>query len=101
VFVHSIALQLDNLGLPDGASIGIELPDLVCWSLRWDGGSSRWNLSDGPDADAVATVVFRTDTADRLFSRAPMTAAHRDAVTVSGDTGVGEAALTSIAGLFG
>jgi hypothetical protein len=100
VFVRSIALQLDDLGLADGGSIGIELPDLAGWSLRWDGGSERWNLADNPDPAAVATVVFRTATADRVLSRAPLTAEHRDAVTSRGDPTVGRAAIASIAGIF-
>ena len=100
VFVRSIAMQLGDLGLSDGSAIGIEIPDVAGWSLRWADTGSCWALSEGPDPDVVATVVLRTDTAARLLSRGSIPPETGEAAAATGDPAVGTAALIAIGEIF-
>jgi uncharacterized protein (TIGR03083 family) len=100
VFVRSIAIQLGDLGVAYGAAIGIEVPDVAAWSLRWGGPDRGWALSVGTAPDITATVVLYTETATRLLTRGPILPEMGEPATVAGDPSVGTAALIAVAGIF-
>ncbi len=101
VFVTSIAMQLGDLGLDDGESIGVEIVGVARWTLTWRGRSVGWELMSGSDDTAKATVEFHGPTAVRLFSRGPVSAETADVITTSGDGDLGMAALVGMGKLFG
>ena len=100
MFVTSIAMRLDDLGVTDGAHIGIDIPGAASWTLWWRAPETRWDLTPGLAGDAVATITIRAPTALRLFSRRPVSTENADVITTSGDGDVGAAALVRMGQLF-
>jgi uncharacterized protein (TIGR03083 family) len=95
IFARAIALRLGDLGVAVGTGVGLEVPGVAGWTLRR---GDRWSLTEGIDADVTATVSFATDTATRLFSRAPGLGA--DVASTRGEPDLGRRALAEIASLF-
>lgn len=100
VFVTSIAMRLEDLGIDDGAHIGIDVPGVASWTLTWRAATTSWDLTTGHTSQPVAIVSFQPATAQRLFSRGPVSAETADVITTSGDGDVGTAALVGIGKLF-
>ena len=100
VFVTSIAVRLDDLGIPDGSNIGLEIPGAASWTLSWRASDARWDLTPGLADDAVATITIHAPTALRLFSRGPVSTENADVITTSGDGDIGTAALVRMGQLF-
>jgi len=65
------------------------------WTLRRDG--QQWGLYAGAAQEPAASVTMTDDTAWRLFSKGLKGEAARARVTVSGDQGLADVALTALA----
>ncbi len=100
VFVTSIAMRLEDLGIGDGAHIGIDISGAASWTLTWRAATSSWELTEAQTGGHVALVSLARATAVRLFSRGPVSAETADVMTMSGDGDVGTAALVGMGKLF-
>lgn len=100
VFLTSIAMRLEDLGLRDGECLAIAVAGVAGWTLTWRAPTATWELSPGSTDAARTTVVFDASTALRLFSRGPASPETADVITTSGDEDLGAAALAGIGKLF-
>ena len=100
VFVTSIAMRLEDLGVQDGARIGITIADVASWTLTWRASTTSWELTPRATGGAEATVEFAAPTAVRLFSRGPVAPEIADVITTSGDGDLGASALVGMGRLF-
>ena len=100
VFVTSIAVRLDDLGIPDGSDIGLEIPGAASWTLSWRASDSRW-----VSPPAWRTMQWRRSQSTRrppcaCSLRGPVSTENADVITTSGDGDIGTAALVRMGQLF-
>lgn len=100
VFAHSIAMRLDDLGMPDGTTVTLQIPEVTAWTFRWTGDRSEWMLDSGINSAAVATILINAPTAIRLFTRGPVSVETADVITTSGDTSIANKALMAMGNVF-
>ncbi len=98
VFVHAMAARFGDLGAGDDVVIGVEIPGVRTWSLRWASDSGHWRFVDA--GEPQATVLFAPATASLLLSRGPVPDDAADVITTSGDDALGQAALAALGAMF-
>lgn len=100
VFAHSIAMRLDDLGMPDGTTVTLQIPEVTAWTFRWTADRSEWMLDSGINSAAVATILINAPTAIRLFTRGPVSVETGDVITTSGNTSIANKALMAMGNVF-